>query len=156
MKNIYLIILVFFVFSCQEIDKEKKPKDLIARDKMADVMYDIVLLNAAKSYSPKMIENSDIDYQKYVYERHGIDSLQFARSSNYYSHHLDTYISIYNAVENKLLSQKRIWKDSLDVQKKIQDSLATAARRKQDSISKLKNPKNQVIQKVDTLDNESN
>jgi hypothetical protein len=145
---------MLFVFSCQEIETEKKPKDLIPRDKMADVMFDIVLLNAAKSYSPKMIEDSDIDYQKYVYERHGIDSVQFAKSSFYYSHHLDSYISIYNDVENKLLAQKRIWKDSLDMQKKIQDSLAIEARRRQDSISKSKNPKNQVIRKVDTLDSD--
>lgn len=119
-----IVWMAFLGLSCQEIDKPKKPHNLIPKDKMAEVLYDITLLNATKSYSPKMIAESNIDYRDYVYKKHGIDSVQFAESNFWYSHHIDTYLAIYNQVEERLLEQKRMWKDSLELEKKIQDSLA--------------------------------
>lgn len=114
--------------ACQEINRPEKPDNLIPKDKMADILYDITLLNAAKSYSPKMIAESNIDYREYVYKKHGIDSLQLAKSSSWYSHRIDTYLAIYNQVEERLIEQKRIWKDSLDREKAVLDSLAKIRR----------------------------
>lgn len=130
-KNFGKIIAIWLAFvslSCQEIEKPKKPDNLIPKDKMAEVLYDITLLNATKSYSPKMIAESNIDYHDYVYKKHGIDSVQFAESNFWYSHHIDAYLAIYNQVEERLIAQKRKWKDSLDLEKKIQDSLAKIKR----------------------------
>lgn len=122
--KLFGVALVLSFVSCQEIEKPKKPKNLIPKDKMVEVLYDITLLNAVRSYSPKIIAESDIDYRDYVYKKHEIDSVQFAQSSAWYSHRIDTYLAIYNQVEEKLVEQKRIWKDSLELEKKIQDSLA--------------------------------
>lgn len=56
MKYSVFILLVLALTACQSIDDIKKPKNLIDKEKMADVLYDIALLNAGKSYSPVMMQ----------------------------------------------------------------------------------------------------
>ncbi len=47
-KRIFLILIAAFVLSCAE-EVIKKPEDLIPRETMTDLVYEMAVLNAAKS-----------------------------------------------------------------------------------------------------------
>jgi hypothetical protein len=72
-------------------DSVEKPDNLIPRDKMADIMYDLQLLDAIRTQKPDILVQHQLDPARYVYAKYHIDSLQFARSSEYYAHDLDDY-----------------------------------------------------------------
>ena len=84
-KQLKYILLLLIVFSCKSnsIDKPKKPDNLISKDKMTEIIYDISLINSAKGVNKKLIENEGIIPVEYIYTKHNIDSLQFVLSNEY-------------------------------------------------------------------------
>ena len=80
----------------------KKPENLIEREKMVDIIYDLSILEAAKSQKPIILEQYKIQANSYVYKKYAIDSLQFANSVKYYSEDLDDYHRIYESVNMRI------------------------------------------------------
>lgn len=148
MKYLVYILIISAVVSCQSIDDIKKPKNLIDKEKMADVLYDIALLNAGKSYSPVMMQESEIDYNEYVFKKHGIDSLQFAKSNAYYTDNLDKYLAIFTVVEDRIKAEKRKWSDTLVVEKKRRDSIQELERKARDTISRAERVVKKIVPKA--------
>ena len=101
MKKIALFILTlsFFTISCKDTTV-KKPKNLIERKKMVDIIYDLALLEAAKSQTsgtlsyPKPIE--------FIKNKYKVDSLTFAQSTQYYASDIKDYKKMYNEVKERL------------------------------------------------------
>lgn len=101
MKKIVLFILalLFFTISCKDTTV-KKPKNLIERKKMVDIIYDLALLEAAKSQTsgtlsyPKPIE--------FIKNKYKVDSLTFAQSTQYYASDIKDYKKMYNEVKERL------------------------------------------------------
>lgn len=149
MKYSVFILLVLALTACQSIDDIKKPKNLIDKEKMADVLYDIALLNAGKSYSPVMMQESEIDYNEYVFKKHGIDSLQFAKSNAYYTDNLDKYLAIFTIVEDRIKADKRKWADTLAVEKKRRDSIQELERKARDTVNRAERVVKKVMSKTD-------
>ena len=87
---------------CQDIERTDKPEDLIPEDKMVDVLTDISLIHGARSYNKELMREKGIDVDKYVFEKHGIDSLQYIRSNRYYSENYKEYQDIYARVKERL------------------------------------------------------
>ncbi len=140
MKKInYIILILIVVFSCKN-EVIEKPKNLIKKDKMIAVLYDIELLNAAKNTDRKVLEKYNIMPLEYLYKKHEIDSLQFAMSSNYYASKPEVYVKIYSAVQTKL-----------ETVKKELDEAASAEKKKQDSIRKDKKSKGVLKKDKPTL-----
>lgn len=103
MKKLAAIFGVLLLISaCQGIEKTDKPDDLIPEDKMVDVLTDISLLHGARSYNKELMKEKGIDVDKYVFEKHGIDSLQYIRSNRYYSENYKEYQEIYSRVKERL------------------------------------------------------
>jgi len=107
-KTLKYFLLVALVISCKNnnIEKPKKPDNLISTDKMIEVIYDISLINSVKGVNKKIIEHKGISPEDYIYKRHDIDSLQFALSNEYYAYNLKTYEAIYYNVKEKLEEDK--------------------------------------------------
>lgn len=86
-------LVFFFAFATAACggDSVKKPDNLIPRDKMADIMYDLQLLEAIRTQKPDVLVQHHIDAEHYVYAKYHIDSLQLAKSSQYYAHDLKDY-----------------------------------------------------------------
>ena len=127
MKKLNFITLIFFVLSCTNsslIEKPSQPKDLISKDKMVDIIYDMTLISVAKGVNKKILENNGIIPEQYIFNKHSIDSTIFAQNNEYYSFDLKIYQSIYDAVKIKLEYNKRITNDSLDVMKKLSGELS--------------------------------
>ncbi|WP_339707217.1 DUF4296 domain-containing protein [uncultured Kriegella sp.] len=128
-----ILLFGFFTlfFSCNEklIDK---PENLIARDKMVEVLKDLALANAAKNTNIVVLRENDIEPTTYVFEKYGIDSIQFTQSDTYYaSLPGGEYESIYTEVEQQLEDESK----RLEEARQLNDSLA-AAKKSADAKSK--------------------
>ncbi len=130
------ILLSFFVLSCNDIDKPKKPDNLISKNKMIDIITDISLVNAAKSTNKKLLEGNGVNPEKYIYEKYNIDSIQFAESSNYYAYDVKGYEDIYVSVKQRLEKQKEEYKELQEKERKEKDSIRKLKRKKRDSVKK--------------------
>ncbi|RLD29737.1 MAG: DUF4296 domain-containing protein [Bacteroidetes bacterium] len=138
-KTLKYILLVVLSISCKNnnIEKPKKPDNLISKDKMVEVIYDISLINSAKGVNKKLIENEGISPEDYIYKRHDIDSLQFALSNEYYAYNLKIYEDIYNTVKEKLEKDKKHFQAITEAEQKIKDSINKKTRGEFDSLRKI-------------------
>ncbi|WMI69333.1 DUF4296 domain-containing protein [Mangrovimonas sp. YM274] len=124
-------VLIAVFFGCQDVKKPKKPDNLIAKDKMSDILYDVFVMNAAKSMKKQTLEDNGIHPEQYVFNKHGIDSMQFAKSNDYYAYDVEAYDAIVKEVEKRIDAQKKHF-DSI---REVEEAEKT---RKQDSIKKVK------------------
>jgi hypothetical protein len=105
-RGIILFILGILVFGCEPQLKPKKPADLISKDAMVLVLYDMFILNSAKGIDHMALENNSINPEYYLLKKHNIDSTQFAQSNNYYAHDIDVYSAIIENVKSKITAEK--------------------------------------------------
>ncbi len=123
MKGGLLVILFFlFLMGCQDVHHPEKPKNLISKEKMIDVLSEAYLANAARSVNNRKILENGLKLDSLIYAKYNIDSLQFAKSNAYYSDNMNMYNDIFQKVEERFngMLKKR---DSLEMVKKKQDSI---------------------------------
>lgn len=133
-----LIILVSLV-SCQDVKRMEKPDDLISHDKMVDVLVELSLLQGAKTANKSMYQQMGMNHGEYVWNRFGIDSLQFVESSNYYAENYDEYEDIYLEVQSRL-EVIRVKYDSLrEIEQRIRDSIRNL--NPEDSLERIREKK---------------
>ena len=104
------------VLGCQNVDKPKKPDNLIAEAQMKKILYDVSLINAVRSISITKLKTSGIQPDKFIYEKYNIDSTQFAESLSYYAIDFNKFTRIWQDVN-----------DSIEKNRDIVDSLKDAA-----------------------------
>ena len=121
------------IFACQGVDKPKKPKKLISKDKMVDVLYDVYILNAAKGINKNVLESNGIQPERFLFQKHKIDSLQFAESNNYYAYDTKAYEAIVEKVKERLENDKVKYEALAEKEKKKQDSVNKVNKNKRDS-----------------------
>lgn len=120
-KAIVFLFGLILIVSCQDSVVEK-PDNLIDKDQMVDIIYDLSLLEAIKSSNYGALESRKIDPTTYVYKKYKIDSVQFAKSDRYYASDIDVYSGIYDKVSKRLESNRNAIdstnKSKLDLEKK--------------------------------------
>ena len=126
MNKLQRIIILCLVFSCNNTlnQNNKPPENLISKEKMVDIIYDMTLINVAKGVNKSILENNGIIPEKYLFNKHSIDSVLFAKSNEYYSYDLKTYQTIYDNVKIKLEKNKKIISDSIEILKQISAELS--------------------------------
>ena len=139
----YWIVLfssLFLLGACKnnKIERPEKPENLISKDQMVDIIYDMSLISAAKGVNKKIIENRGINPEQYIYEKHEIDSLQFALSNEYYAYDIKTYQELYDRVKQKLEIDKKRFNSMIDSEKTKSDSISRRNRLRRDSIIKAR------------------
>jgi len=97
----------------------KKPENLIAKDKMIDIVEDLVILKAAKSTNVIILQDNELDPMKYVFEKYNIDSISFVNSDRYYASLPEEYEEIYTVVEERVKKER----DRLKELKRLKDSV---------------------------------
>ncbi|HMB62239.1 MAG TPA: DUF4296 domain-containing protein [Eudoraea sp.] len=135
MKRWFLSIFVLLLVCCGEKVIEP-PENLIPGEKMTDILYDLALINAAKSTNPKILEDHLIEPMQYIYDKYAIDSIQFVKSDVYYASIPAEYAAIYENVSNRLEKEK----------KEIED-----ARKKKNEESRINLEQDTVNKKVNTV-----
>jgi len=119
MKNLSLVLLLFLGFSCANDHRAKKPDNLIPKDQMVSILYDIYILNAAKGTHKNILEEDGIYPQKYVFTKYKIDSLQFAQSNDYYGYDIAIYEEIIDKVNARVVADKQLYQDRIDEEVKL-------------------------------------
>jgi hypothetical protein len=137
-----IIVLCFFVLACNENDKPKQPDNLISKEKMSEILYDLYVINAAKGVNRKLLEKNGFMPETYVLTKYDIDSTQFANSNAYYAFDTDTYKSIIDQVKIRLEKEKVEFEELQKVEgmaaKARRDSINKKKQRKKDSLNKIK------------------
>ena len=117
MKKTLYILIIFC--SCGFVNDENLvPDNLIAEEKMVDILYDMSLISVSKGINKRILENNGMKPKKYILKKHNIDSLQFVLSNEYYSKDLEKYLKIYEQVLNKLEINRDVIMDSIENYKK--------------------------------------
>ncbi len=122
MKKAVLFIFCVFLVSCGEKVVEE-PEQLISREKMADILYDLAILTAAKNTSADILVKNKIETMEYLYTKYAIDSVQFVENNLYYASIPSEYVAIYKEVDSRLESVQKV----MDEARKIKaDSIREA------------------------------
>lgn len=134
MKRGYSILLALLVLlvACEENNKPQKPKDLIPKDKMEEIIYDMYILNSAKGINKKILERNNVVPETYILTRHNIDSVQFAESNNYYAFNSENYKAMIENIKTRLQKEKTEFEE-------LQKKEGQAAKRRRDSINRANN-----------------
>ena len=106
MKRAIYVLLFSVLLACGEKVIEK-PENLIPKDQMALILYDLAIINAAKSTNPRYLIDRNFESMPFIYRKYGIDSVQFVQSDIYYASIPDEYESIYKVVEARLDREKK-------------------------------------------------
>ena len=123
-----IFLLLIFLASCQDIKRTPKPDDLIAEDKMVEVLVDISLLHGARSYNKSLLQEKGIQPYNYLWEKYKIDSTRFLKSSNYYADNPKQYEKIYEQVKLELESLQARYDSIREIEERRQDSIEAARR----------------------------
>lgn len=132
MRILIVILLLTCLISCVE-ETIKKPDNLIPPDKMSLILYDLALVNSAKSTNPAILESNNIETMPYIYDKYGIDSVQFVKSDTYYASRPMEYEAIYRAVERRLEKEKEELEEE---RRRVSDSVRIEAENRR--VEKLK------------------
>ncbi len=138
MKPIKYILIFFLAISCinNSSEKPKKPENLIKKDKMVEIIFEMTIFSAAKGVNKRIIESKGISPEDYVYKKYNIDSLQFAQSNDYYAYYLDSYDDIYSKVKLKLQKEKTYYDSIVAAETKQRREITEEQRKKRDSLTK--------------------
>ena len=82
----------------------EKPSNLIDKDKMVDILYDISLLEAIKTQNIGGGISSKMG-NDYIYKKYKIDSIQFVKSNIYYASDIEEYKKMFEEIKQRLTAE---------------------------------------------------
>ncbi len=140
-----LIFTCLLLFACAEEKKEVIPSDIIPKQKMADIMLDVHLLEAAMSlntFRTDMVSNGNPTPAFDVFGKNKITEEQYNESFEYYAQHPEQLNEIYQLVmENLSKMQAEVMNKKEDIKVKTDTVKTDTAKEKKTKASK-KNNKN--------------
>jgi len=108
---LFMYIFVSIFLSCTSTLSVEKPDNLISESLMVNVLYEIIILDAMSTFKPRNKDFEEIYGKPYIFLKYGVDSLQLAKSDQYYAKFPRAYHRIYSRVLEKMKKTK----DSLDL-----------------------------------------
>lgn len=141
-KGIFFVFLVSFIFSCQKPAVEK-PDNLIDKEVMVDIMYDISLLEAIKYQNSSQLKDKKITPYQFINYKYQVDSTRFVKSNMYYASDYKAYKKIFDEINARLDKDKSLMeinikkeKDKAEILKKAKKKLKE--KKAADAIAKIK------------------
>lgn len=128
-KKVYIVILSIFLSACTSNTIIKKPKNLIQKEQMVDLLTDLFIAKGGDNIKNINLQRN-VNYFPFVFEKHQIDTIRFKESNYYYISRIDDYDEILGKVDERLKALKKLYDD----ENKLNDSLA---RIKKESIKRL-------------------
>ena len=113
----YLIVFVVLIlsFCCASNDNMSEPENLIPKDKMVDIIYEVLVSNAAKETGKSILEKRGIFPEDSIVTTYKTNSLQFALSNSAYNYSIEEYKSIMIRVEQKLIVNKKELQSKIEI-----------------------------------------
>ncbi|MGS2762702.1 DUF4296 domain-containing protein [Sinomicrobium sp. M5D2P9] len=135
MKTKYIFILLAILLSIASCKKKpvEKPDNLIPKNQMTDILLDVALVNAARGVGMDVLKKNNIVPDTYIYQKHQVDSLQFAESNTYYASKPSDYAAMYKEVEKKLKEMKEA-QDAAKEEERKTGNLSETGRAKEEEI----------------------
>jgi len=133
-KIVFISIMLLAIIGCKETVVDV-PEKLIEEEKMVDIFYDLSVLEAMLNYNPTLMSRNNIDPYTYIYDKYGIDSLQFVANNKYYASDIKKYDKMYEKVKVRMEQSKAdfdtlLKKQTSDpVKLKAKDSLTRRTKR---------------------------
>lgn len=124
----FLVVIVAFVACKEEIIK--KPKKLIEKDIMINIMYDLSILEAIKYQHLTSNEDYNTNPTAFILKKYKVDSIQFAKSNSYYATDYKNYKKMYKAVTDRLEKDKLAIDTLIAAQNKKQTVLKKSNKKK--------------------------
>lgn len=134
MKNLGFFLGVLLFLGCAQHVVEK-PKNLIPKEKMIDILHDLSLLNATRSTLGARMDETGIEVMGFLYDRYDIDSLQFVQSDLYYASRPLEYQALFTEVDARLDARTKALEEAAE---KRNDSIREATEKRNDSIDLAK------------------
>ena len=107
MRRFFLVLAIGLTMASCQKEAVEKPENLISRETMSNIIYDLSLLQAIRSANQHVLDSNKINPSIYVYEKYKIDSLQFAQSNKYYAaSDIKDYEKLYQSVSDRLVKEK--------------------------------------------------
>lgn len=145
MKKLIVVILLLLSFSCVEKVIEQ-PENLIPKEKMVDILYDIAVFEAVKSTNNTILVSNDVEMMQLVYHNYKIDSTSFVESDLYYASTPLVYQTMYEEVEARIEKYRA---EIEEERNKKNDSVRQQTKKRTDSIRL--NQKDNIKKTSDTL-----
>jgi hypothetical protein len=92
-----------------------EPENLITKDKMVDIIFEVLASNATKETGKSILENREIFPEDYIVKTYKTNSLQFALSNIFYNYSIEEYKSIMIRVEQKLIVNKKELQSKIEI-----------------------------------------
>lgn len=125
-KRAFLILLLVLEFAACKKQSVEKPENLIPEKKMTDILFDVALVNAARGVGMDVLKEHHIVPDIYIYQKHQIDSLQFAESNTYYAANPSEYAAMYKDVEKRLKDMKEAQDKAREEERKTGETSGAA------------------------------
>lgn len=88
-------------------DGISKPDNLIPEEKMANILYDLYIIEGIRQSNPSSFLERRLEPSDYVYKKYSIDSLQFVNSDHWYAADTERYRELYKKVLEKADAAKK-------------------------------------------------
>jgi uncharacterized protein YcfL len=118
MKKLLFILISVLLLSCND-KPVSKPDNLLGKETMEDIIYELAILQAAETYKPQTLSDSNIKIKQYVYKKYNLDSTIYYQNYKYYASDIKVFKKMYRHVNERILIQKNKI-DTLLKEKKIE------------------------------------
>ncbi|APG65720.1 hypothetical protein LPB136_10250 [Tenacibaculum todarodis] len=125
MKKVLYILVFIFLGSCTSNTIYKKPENLIPKDTMVALLSDMYIALSAKNVKNK-IQQRQVNYLPFVYDKYKIDSARFKESNVYYTSVIEQYNEILLEVKDNINKEHKKYSEEL----KTQDSIKNLDKKK--------------------------
>jgi len=101
MKKLAILLLVLIFISCGNEPEIVKPDNLLEKEQMIEVLYDLGLAEAAyrgRHHKDTIAEEKVRQRVFYNFSEHGVSKEQFEKSYDYYMKNPEVLVEIYNEV----------------------------------------------------------
>lgn len=123
MRFTWLLIFVVLFGSCQKVEEPQKPDGLIPEDKMVEVLTDVAILNSAKNFNRRKLEETGIYPDVYLFEKYNIDSTRLAQSTEFYAKNYERFENIFEQVKANLEKTQAKLEEIRDEEQQVLESL---------------------------------
>lgn len=119
---------------------------------MVDILTELSLVHAAKNYNKFKLEQTGIKPDVYVFEKYKVDSLQFQRSSDYYTDQYVIYERMYDSVRARIQVMKSTLDSIREIEVRVEDSIKKVKKDSLNLIDSLKlDPKKADSLRLDSI-----
>jgi|SRR6478672_1084354 len=98
-KLLPFLAFILALIGCKD-SAVPKPDKLIDENQMIDIIYDLSLLDAMKSQNPNQLKYPTAT--EFIQKKYQIDSVTFAKNSQYYASDIPNYKKMYEKVKIRL------------------------------------------------------